>query len=114
MANCRPSSMDTTVFDSNAILLYLAESTGKFLAEHSQPLRRQLLSSPDAVPPSSGVMDSQGCTRTALERVEGRFVRAERLAAINFPGAPVVPRNRNEGSIATCGARSSPSAAAES
>ena len=35
---------DATVFDSNAILLYLAEKTGKFLPEHTPKLRGELLS----------------------------------------------------------------------
>jgi GSH-dependent disulfide-bond oxidoreductase len=35
---------DATVFDSNAILLYLAEKTGKFLPENTPILRGQLLS----------------------------------------------------------------------
>ena len=35
---------DVTVFDSNAILLYLAEKTGKFLPENTPPARAQLLS----------------------------------------------------------------------
>lgn len=35
---------DTTVFDSNAILLYLAEKTGTFLPTDGKPSRGQLLS----------------------------------------------------------------------
>ena len=35
---------DVTVFDSNAILLYLAEKTGKFLPENTPAQRGQLLS----------------------------------------------------------------------
>ncbi len=35
---------DATVFDSNAILLYLAEKTGKFLPESTPRLRGELLS----------------------------------------------------------------------
>src|SRR5258706_9769965 len=35
---------DTTVFDSNAILLYLAEKTGKFLPDNKPANRGQLLS----------------------------------------------------------------------
>jgi len=35
---------DAVVFDSNAILLYLAEKTGKFLPENTPVLRGQLLS----------------------------------------------------------------------
>jgi GST-like protein len=35
---------DVTVFDSNAILLYLAEKTGKFLPENTPAARGQLLS----------------------------------------------------------------------
>ncbi len=35
---------DTTVFDSNAILLYLAEKTGKFLPSEGAPARGELLS----------------------------------------------------------------------
>src|SRR5215510_3923117 len=35
---------DTTVFDSNAILLYLAEKTGKFLPQGSPAERGELLS----------------------------------------------------------------------
>ena len=35
---------DVTVFDSNAILLYLAEKTGKFLPESTPKLRGELLS----------------------------------------------------------------------
>ena len=35
---------DVTVFDSNAILLYLAEKTGKFLPENTPKLRGELLS----------------------------------------------------------------------
>jgi len=35
---------DVTVFDSNAILLYLAEKTGQFLPENTGPQRGQLLS----------------------------------------------------------------------
>src|SRR5258708_22252722 len=35
---------DATVFDSNAILLYLAEKTGKFLPENTPAARGQLLS----------------------------------------------------------------------
>lgn len=35
---------DVTVFDSNAILLYLAEKTGKFLPAQSDKLRGELLS----------------------------------------------------------------------
>ena len=35
---------DATVFDSNAILLYLAEKTGKFLPENTPALRGELLS----------------------------------------------------------------------
>jgi GSH-dependent disulfide-bond oxidoreductase len=35
---------DATVFDSNAILLYLAEKTGKFLPENNPAARAQLLS----------------------------------------------------------------------
>jgi GST-like protein len=35
---------DAVLFDSNAILLYLAEKTGEFLPEHTNPARAQLLS----------------------------------------------------------------------
>ncbi|MBI4273704.1 MAG: glutathione S-transferase N-terminal domain-containing protein [Rhizobiales bacterium] len=35
---------DVTVFDSNAILLYLAEKTGKFLTENTPKARAELLS----------------------------------------------------------------------
>src|SRR5215468_6183992 len=35
---------DVTVFDSNAILLYLAEKTGKFLPENTPKARGELLS----------------------------------------------------------------------
>jgi GST-like protein len=35
---------DATAFDSNAILLYLAEKTGKFLPANTPPARAQLLS----------------------------------------------------------------------
>ena len=35
---------EVTVFDSNAILLYLAEKTGKFLPENTPKLRGELLS----------------------------------------------------------------------
>ncbi|HET9624618.1 MAG TPA: glutathione S-transferase family protein [Kofleriaceae bacterium] len=35
---------EVTIFDSNAILLYLAEKTGKFLPENSPKLRGELLS----------------------------------------------------------------------
>jgi GSH-dependent disulfide-bond oxidoreductase len=35
---------DVTVFDSNAILLYLAEKTGKFLSRNTPKLRGELLS----------------------------------------------------------------------
>jgi GSH-dependent disulfide-bond oxidoreductase len=35
---------EVTVFDSNAILLYLAEKTGKFLPEHTPAARAELLS----------------------------------------------------------------------
>ena len=35
---------DVTVFDSNAILLYLAEKTGQFLPPDTPPMRGQLLS----------------------------------------------------------------------
>src|SRR5260370_26175636 len=35
---------DVTVFDSNAILLYLAEKTGRFLPENTPAARGQLLS----------------------------------------------------------------------
>ncbi len=35
---------DATVFDSNAILLYLAEKTGKFLPENTPAARAQMLS----------------------------------------------------------------------
>src|SRR5947207_11145013 len=35
---------DATVFDSNAILLYLAEKTGKFLPENTPKARGELLS----------------------------------------------------------------------
>jgi|ERR1700744_409211 GST-like protein len=35
---------EVTVFDSNAILLYLAEKTGKFLPEHAPAARAELLS----------------------------------------------------------------------
>src|SRR5919205_3465159 len=35
---------EATVFDSNAILLYLAEKTGKFLPENTPKLRGELLS----------------------------------------------------------------------
>ena len=35
---------DAVVFDSNAILLYLAEKTGKFLPEHTSKARGELLS----------------------------------------------------------------------
>ncbi len=35
---------DTAVFDSNAILLYLAEKTGSFLPNDTAPLRAELLS----------------------------------------------------------------------
>ena len=35
---------DATVFDSNAILLYLAEKTGRFLAPNTLPERGQMLS----------------------------------------------------------------------
>ena len=35
---------DTTVFDSNAILLYLAEKTGKFIPTHTPAARGDLLS----------------------------------------------------------------------
>src|SRR5258708_19415546 len=48
---------DVTVFDSNAILLYLAEKTGKFLPENTPAARGQLLSSlmfsPTAIRPYS-------------------------------------------------------------
>lgn len=35
---------DVTIFDSNAILLYLAEKTGKFLSENTPAARGQMLS----------------------------------------------------------------------
>ena len=35
---------ETTVFDSSAILLYLAEKTGRFIPKESSPLRGELLS----------------------------------------------------------------------
>jgi GST-like protein len=39
-----PASGGAVVFDSNAILLYLAEKTGKFLPENTQKARGELLS----------------------------------------------------------------------
>ena len=41
-----PSIVDgeVTVFDSNAILLYLAEKTGRYLPQRQRPNRGQLLS----------------------------------------------------------------------
>src|SRR5262249_29563709 len=53
---------DTIVFDSNAILLYLAEKTGKFLPENTPKARGELLSRRSAISGSSTTTSRSGNT----------------------------------------------------
>lgn len=73
---------DVTIFDSNAILLYLAEKTGKFLPENTPAARGQMLSWLMFVATGIGPYCGQAVhfTRFALEKIPYAINRYSREA----------------------------------
>ena len=59
---------DAVVFDSTAILLYLAEKTGKFLPANTPKLRGELLSWMMFVGPASGLIPASRCISAITRR----------------------------------------------